>query len=43
MGEEQGYTLIVEKSAVLYSKSALDLTNELIRRYNDAYGKKKSK
>lgn len=43
MGEEQGYTLIVEKSAVLYAKSALDLTNELIRRYNDAYGKKKGK
>jgi outer membrane protein len=41
MGEEQGYTLIVEKSAVLYAKSALDLTNELIRRYNDAYGSKK--
>jgi outer membrane protein len=39
MGEEQGYTLIVEKSAVLYAKGALDLTNELIRRYNDAYGK----
>jgi outer membrane protein len=43
MGEEQGYTLIVEKSAVLYAKTALDLTNELIRRYNDAYGKKKGK
>jgi outer membrane protein len=39
MGEEQGYTLIVEKSAVMYAKGALDLTNELIRRYNDAYGK----
>lgn len=39
MGEDQGYTLIVEKSAVLYAKGALDLTNELIRRYNDAYGK----
>lgn len=43
MGEQQGYTLIVEKSAVLYAKSALDLTNELIRRYNEAYGKKKGK
>lgn len=43
MGEGDGYTLIVEKSAVLYAKGALDLTNELIRRYNDAYGKKKSK
>ncbi len=43
MGEEQGYTLIVEKSAVLYAKGALDLTNELIRRYNDAYGNKHTK
>lgn len=39
VGADQGYTLIVEKSAVLYAKGALDLTNELIRRYNDAYGK----
>lgn len=43
MGEADSYTLIVEKSAVLYAKGALDLTNELIRRYNDAYGKKKGK
>lgn len=43
MGEGEGYTLIVEKSAVLYAKGALDLTNELIRRYNDAYGKKNAK
>jgi outer membrane protein len=43
MGKEQGYTIIVEKSAVLYAKPSLDLTNELIRRYNDAYGKKKKK
>jgi outer membrane protein len=41
MGSEQDLTLVVEKSAVLYSKGHLDLTNELIRRYNDAYGKKK--
>jgi outer membrane protein len=40
MGREQGYSLIVEKSAVLYAKPSMDLTNELIRRYNDAYGNK---
>lgn len=40
MGQQDGFDLIVEKSAVLYSKNHLDLTNELIRRYNDAYGKK---
>ena len=43
MGREQGYTMIVEKSSVLYAKNHLDLTNELIRRYNNAYGKKKKK
>lgn len=43
MGEEQSYTLIVEKSAVLYAKGALDLTNELIRRYNASYGKNATK
>ncbi len=41
MGEEQGFSMIVEKSAVVYARPALDVTNELIRRYNDAYGKKK--
>ena len=39
MGREQGYTIIVEKSAVLYAKNHLDLTNELIRRYNKIHGK----
>ena len=41
MGEQQGFSMIVEKSAVVYAKPSLDVTNELIRRYNDAYGKKK--
>jgi outer membrane protein len=43
MGEEQGFSMIVEKSAVVYAKPSLDVTNELIRRYNDAYGKKAKK
>ncbi len=43
LGAEQAFTLIVDRSAVLYTKEALDLTNELIRRYNEAYGKKKPK
>ncbi len=41
MGEEQGYFAIVEKTAVPYFRPSLDVTNELIRRYNDSYGKKK--
>ncbi len=43
MGRDQGYTIIIEKSAVLYAKNHIDLTNEPIRRYNDAYGSKKKK
>jgi outer membrane protein len=42
MGEEQGYSAIVEKTAVPFFKPSLDVTNELIRRYNGAYGKKKN-
>ena len=41
MGNEQGYSAILEKSAAPFYKPALDVTNELIRRYNAAYGKKK--
>ena len=41
MGEEQGFFAIVEKTAVPYFRPSLDVTNELIRRYNDSYGKKK--
>ena len=41
MGAEQGYSAILEKSAVPFFKPSLDVTNELIRRYNASYGKKK--
>ena len=42
MGRDQKWTLILEKneSSVLYSEASLDLTNELIRRYNAGEGKK---
>lgn len=41
VGEEDGFDAILERSAAPYFKPSLDLTNELIRRYNAAYGKKK--
>ncbi|NOZ88237.1 MAG: OmpH family outer membrane protein [Deltaproteobacteria bacterium] len=36
IGKEQGFTLILEKtkSSILYAPAYLDLTNEMIRRYN---------
>lgn len=43
MGAEQGFGAIVEKTAVPYFRPSMDVTNELIRRYNDAYGSKKKK
>jgi outer membrane protein len=41
MGKEQKWTMIFEKteSSVLWAESSLDLTNELIRRYNAGEGK----
>ncbi len=37
IGESQGFTLILEKgeSRILYALPSMDLTNEVIRRYND--------
>lgn len=41
IGTDGGYTVILNKSetSLLFGKPSLDLTNELIRRYNEAYGK----
>ncbi len=42
MGKKGGYTMIFEKteSSLLWAEQHLDLTNELIRRYNAGEGKK---
>lgn len=42
MGREDDFVMIVEKQSVLYAKNHMDLTNELIRRYNKAYPLKKT-
>lgn len=36
IGKEKGYTLIIEKGAVVYSQDAIDLTTELVKRYDAA-------
>ena len=43
MGKKGGFTMIFEKteSSLLWAEQHLDLTNELIRRYNAGEGKKK--
>ena len=43
MGEESVYTMIVRKDALLWSPAHLDVTNELIRRYNESLSGKKTK
>ncbi|MEO1230606.1 MAG: OmpH family outer membrane protein [Myxococcota bacterium] len=45
MGKAGGYTLILEaqESSLLFAKNHLDLTNEVIRKYNQASAKKKAK
>ncbi len=42
IGKEQDFTFILEKtdSGLVFAKPALDLSNELIRRYNDRFGRK---
>lgn len=38
LGQEEGYTLILEKieSNILYAPKAIDLTAEVVRKYNDS-------
>ncbi|MFC1895196.1 OmpH family outer membrane protein [Thermodesulfobacteriota bacterium] len=41
MGREGGYLLILDKKAgILYSPSTIDITDEVIRRYDETYRKK---
>lgn len=37
IGQKEGYTLIIEKSAVLYYPDAIDITKQLIDSYNKKY------
>lgn len=39
MRVEGGYTYVLDKSVVIAAKSDLDLTSELVRRYNQTYTK----
>jgi outer membrane protein len=41
LGEKEGYTMVFDKNAggIVWAPKHLDITNELIRRYNDGEGK----
>lgn len=34
---ERGYTVVVEKSTIVFAADGLEFTDELIRRYNERY------
>lgn len=40
IGEEEGYTLIIEKGMVLYSNKGIDSTDSVLKKY-DAFKKSK--
>jgi outer membrane protein len=41
IGKAGGYLAIINKSAVLYSPSTIDITDEVVKRYNASYAKTK--
>jgi len=43
MGKDQGYTLIIEQkvAGVIYAADQVDITDQVIKKYNSTYAKKK--
>jgi outer membrane protein len=37
IGKSGGYLLIMDKRGVLYSPSTIDITDEVVKKYNAAY------
>ncbi len=42
IGKTEGYLVILEKTAALYSPSTIDITDTVVKRYNAAYAKTKN-
>ena len=40
MGREQGYLLIITNQTVIYAPNSIDITDELIQKYDAAYSEK---
>lgn len=38
IGKKEGYLMIIEKSAVIYSPDSIDITDRLINKYNGEFG-----
>jgi outer membrane protein len=41
IGEEEGYTLIIEKGMVLYSNKGIDITDSVLKKYDESKAKEK--
>jgi len=41
IGEEEGYTLIIERGMVLYSNKGIDITDSIIKKYDELKAKSK--
>jgi outer membrane protein len=41
IGKEEGYTLIIEKSLVVFSNKSIDITDKVLEEYNKIKGKTK--
>jgi len=43
IGKSEGYLLIMDKRGVLYSPSTIDITDQVVKKYNAKYSKNKTK
>ena len=38
VSEKDGFTFVIDKQVLLYAPAASDVTNEVVRRYNERFG-----
>ena len=38
LAEAEGFTMVFDRNTVLYAPPSLDITNELVRKYNARFG-----
>jgi outer membrane protein len=38
LGQQNGYTMVLEKGSILWGSSSLDITDQVIRQYNATHG-----
>src|SRR5919201_1180285 len=43
ISDRENFTFVLDKAALLYAPAASDLTNEVVRRYNERFGKGETK